>query len=111
MGTAIDFDIERPLRVPRGEKNKGQVKHILSGRTFGFLRVVGFYGRRYGQPHWRCYCDPGLGGCGGYTVVSTWNLLRPEQPHSRSCGCVKKSFLRKRQDIIRRAEAGQLVTL
>src|SRR5215510_3275173 len=90
--------------MPKGEKNLGKLKHELTGRVFGKLRVLGYYGRRSGQPCWRCYCDPALGGCGGYAICATWNLLRSVKPNSRSCGCMKAAFLRHRQDLIRRAE-------
>jgi hypothetical protein len=89
--------------MPRG--NPGRLKHILTGRTFGRLKVIGFYGRietgvlrawrnekrpgfplpmRIGQPYWRCRCA-----CGGESIVSTWNLMRETPPHSRSCGCIR----------------------
>ena len=101
--------------MPRGDRNRGQLKHVLNGRIFGRLKVVGFHGRISGVPHWRCYCDPELGGCGNYSVVRSRNLMRPTPPHSRSCGCLKKEIMRKRQkealELLRMYEASQSALL
>jgi hypothetical protein len=91
------FKKYRGVEMPRGDHNRGQLKHVLTGRVFGRLRVIGFYGRKSGEPHWRCYCDPELGGCSNYSVVSAHNLMRPTPPHGRSCGCLREQMMRKRQ--------------
>ena len=83
--------------MPRGDRNRGKLKHDLTGQVFGRLRVVAFFGRKSGAPCWRCYCDPELKGCDDYSVVSTYNLKRPTPPHARSCGCLRKEIMRKRQ--------------
>lgn len=50
---------------------------------------MAYCGRKRGQPMWRTLCD-----CGGSTIVSTWNLMRPTPPHSRSCGCLRCEQMR-----------------
>jgi hypothetical protein len=90
--TARQTGYFKAYKVPRGEKNRGRLKHNLIGQPFGRLRVVSFYGRVSGQPHWRCVCE-----CGGESIVSTWNLKRENPPHARSCGCYRRELMRERQ--------------
>ncbi len=123
-------------KMPRGEKNLGKLKHILTGRVFGRLTVVAFYGRiedgvlkqwrdekrllklqrlplpgfpkpmRAGQPYWRCRCE-----CGNESIVCAHNLIREKPPHSRSCGCLRKELMEKQQTaamrLLRLVEAAQ----
>jgi len=91
--------------MPRGQRNFGKLKHVLTGAEYGELKVIGFYGRlepgilrqwrkekrqgfpppnRVGQPYWRCKCS-----CNKEIIVWTHNLIRPTPPHSRSCGCIR----------------------
>ena len=78
--------------MPRG--NPGRLKRDLTGQRFGRLKVLAFAGRwgKSPAPYWRCLCD-----CGQQTFCTTWNLLRPTPPHSRSCGCLRRELARSRQ--------------
>lgn len=55
----------------------------LTGRSFGRLRVVSFFGKdKYGNTLWECLCQ-----CGN-TVVAGGSHLR--HGNTRSCGCFRK---------------------
>lgn len=61
----------------------------LTGKQFGRLTVVGFYGK---SPNgkllmWLCECE-----CGGYTKCSTADINRI---HTKSCGCLQKEIVKK----------------
>lgn len=54
----------------------------LTGRIFGYLKVVALAGRRNGKAQWRCLCA-----CGAETVADGYNL---SSGHTTSCGCWRK---------------------
>jgi hypothetical protein len=56
------------------------LKHILTGRKFGKLSVLGFGGKIGGQSKWVCRCE-----CGYYTLSFGFSLTAGT---SRSCGCI-----------------------
>ena len=58
----------------------------LTGRIFGRLTVVRFWGRsqaRKPRPLWLCACS-----CGGQKSVTKEALMRPKSP-TQSCGCLE----------------------
>jgi len=57
-------------------------------KTLGKFIVVGYCGRKYEEPHWT-----GSFSCGGETIVSSQNLMRPTPPHSGSCGCLRRKMM------------------
>lgn len=52
----------------------------LTDKTFGYLSPC-YYTT---NSNWFCYCDPELGGCGGFVVATTARL---KNGHTSSCGC------------------------
>src|SRR6266487_4272583 len=85
----MNVDIYSQKYMPRGEKNRGQLKHNLNHQVFGQLHVIGYAGRIKGCPHWRCICS-----CNRETVVRDWYLMLGR---TRSCGCFRKELMRRRQ--------------
>ena len=67
---------------------KTRIVHLV-GLRFGKLVVLSRHGTDHqGQPKWKCKCD-----CGSRAVVRG-NLLR--HGHTRSCGCLHRETLVKR---------------
>ena len=62
----------------------------LTGKRFGRLTVLepsGTY-RKNGQYLWKCLCD-----CGKEVIVLSGNLSRKDN-NTRSCGCLKKDYIK-----------------
>lgn len=60
----------------------------LTGEKYNKLTIIKFAGKINGQNTWLCQCD-----CGNFKILST-NVLRTG--HTKSCGCVHKEQLLKR---------------
>lgn len=59
----------------------------LSGRTFGRLTVVGYFGRnKQGLSLWECRCE-----CGNIVLVRTCHL---KANHTKSCGCLQRDAVK-----------------
>lgn len=56
----------------------------LTGKTFGWLRVINLHEIKNKTTFWECLCDVELGGCGNKTVVRAAHL---SNRHTTSCGC------------------------
>jgi hypothetical protein len=70
----------------------------LTGKHFGFLRVVAFAGNdRHRRRTWRVECER----CGSSKIVLAANLL---SGRSRSCGCTARDKLRIRMKTVMLAE-------
>jgi hypothetical protein len=63
--------------------------HILTGQTFGRLRVMESAGSRKGKKYWLCFCQ-----CGQSVTVPTWKL---RLGHTKSCGCLAQETRGKAQ--------------
>lgn len=62
---------------------------IALNKTYGWLRPLGYLGRKYTKRGaWACRCDPNLGGCGKVIYVLTNSLTTG---NTLSCGCYQKS--------------------
>lgn len=57
----------------------------LSGKKFGKLTAIEDAGEKHGARFWKCQCD-----CGNLAIVRASKLIAG---HSRSCGCLHKTFL------------------
>lgn len=58
------------------------------GKTFGYLTVLEYAGKRRGLHHWRCQCK-----CGKICEVGQTNLQKGK---TKSCGCISNEKLRER---------------
>ena len=64
----------------------------LTGKTFGFLRVISKGGlNKFNQVLWKCYCDQALGGCGNSISMQRSGLYKSKYP---SCGCATSDLIR-----------------
>ena len=62
----------------------------LTGRTFGRLSVVGYFGRNnQGLTLWECKCE-----CGNVVLVRTCHLTTN---HTQSCGCLHQDIVKAKQ--------------
>lgn len=60
----------------------------LTGKEFGRLKVIMHYGKnKHSQNLWYCECK-----CGEKTTITTRSL---ESGHTKSCGCLKKDYLKE----------------
>ena len=61
----------------------------LTGREFGRLRVISFFGKdKRGNTLWKCLCQ-----CGNTTIAGGSHL---RQGNTKSCGCLKKDTNREK---------------
>jgi len=60
----------------------------LTGKRFGRLVAVHYSESRNGHSYWFCLC-----GCGSHVIVRAQDLTAK---HTRSCGCLQKEVVRKR---------------
>lgn len=66
------------------QKDNAWIPRIdLSGKQYGFLRVIRPGPRKNGYPAWLCYCEA----CGTEKLVKAKDLRRGVSTH---CGCLKK---------------------
>lgn len=65
-------------------RSKDKIKD-LSGRRFGRLIALEYFGRSNGRTLWRCLCDCGKESIVGYSALISGN--------TRSCGCLEKENL------------------
>lgn len=66
----------------------GKLKHVLTGKKFGRLYVLGLYPEATKQVKWVCRCD-----CGKYTISFGFTLISGD---SSSCGCVSAEKMQAR---------------
>lgn len=60
----------------------------LTGKTFGRLTVISYFGLRNGASAWRCRCE-----CGNSNLLIAGGSLRSGR--SKSCGCLRREVLAK----------------
>ena len=83
--------------LPPGKKNVRSFND-LTGRKFGFLRVVEYAGTdRHRRRQWRVQCEQ----CGHTVTVLAQNLL---SGRSKNCGCIRWLKARERMMVLMLAE-------
>ena len=88
------------LRLPHLPPGKKNVRSFndLTGRKFGFLRIVAYAGTdRHRRRQWRVQCEQ----CGHTVTVLAQNLL---SGRSKNCGCIRWLKARERMTVLMLAE-------